>query len=132
MRPFKSEFCSPVLFAKNAHGTSRFCINYQNLNALTEQNFNLPLYIKENHTHLIRSNVSSKIDLMNEFHHLNIFEGNELKTAFWCPQQVFEFIVMPFGLTNASYTFQCFVLFVLSPLIDNGVESTLIRFWYFF
>jgi len=63
----------------------------------------------------------TKIDLKNNFHLIQMREGDEWKTAFRTRYGLFEFQVTPFGLTNAPFTFQDMMNHVLSSLLDVGV-----------
>ena len=50
--------------------------------------------------------IFNKIDIKNDYHLIQIKEGDEWKTAFCCRYGLFEYTVMPFGLCNVPATFQ--------------------------
>jgi hypothetical protein len=56
----KAPFSSPVLFAKKANGSLRFCVDYRKLNALTKKNrYPLPL-IDETLARLSKAKIFTK------------------------------------------------------------------------
>ncbi|KAK8934991.1 hypothetical protein KSP39_PZI014260 [Platanthera zijinensis] len=105
VRPSSSPWSAPVLFVKKKDGSMRLCIDYRELNKLTEKNkYPIPR-IDDLFDQLVGSSVYSKVDLKSGYYQLRIRECNIPKTAFSTRYGHFEFTVMPFGLTNTPSVF---------------------------
>ncbi|GJV03231.1 putative reverse transcriptase domain-containing protein [Tanacetum coccineum] len=123
IRPSSSPWGAPVLFVKKKDGSFRMCIDYRELNKLTnkrehEEHLKLilellkkeELYAKFSKCEfwipkLQGSSVYSKIDLRSGYHQMRVREEDIPKTAFRTRYGHYEFQVMPFGLTNAPAVF---------------------------
>nr|GEX24850.1 putative reverse transcriptase domain-containing protein [Tanacetum cinerariifolium] len=100
IRPSSSPWGAPVLFFKKKDGSFWMCIDYQELNKLTENNrYPLPR-IDDLFDQLQGSSVYSKTDLRTRYGH-------------------YEFQVMPFGLTNAPAVFMDLMNRVCKPYLDK-------------
>lgn len=118
IRASSSSAASPVLFAKKADGSLRFCVDYRALNKITKKNrYPLPL-IDETLNRIRSAKVFTRLDLRAAFNLIRIKEGDEWKTAFRTRYGLFEYLVMPFGLTNAPATCQQFVNDTLREYLD--------------
>ncbi|KAI7934843.1 hypothetical protein MJO29_016106 [Puccinia striiformis f. sp. tritici] len=122
IRPSTSPWSSPILFAKNANGSLRFCVDYRALNSVTKRDRHpLPL-IQECFDSLKNAKYFTKIDLQQGFHQMKISPEDVPKTAFGTKYGHFEWSVMPFGLVNAPSTFQRMMTHVLREYIDDFVQ----------
>jgi hypothetical protein len=106
IRPSKSPWSAPIILVKKPDGSSRACVDYRKLNALTvKDSFPLPR-IDDAYQFLEGANIFSSIDLKSGFWQVKLTERSIPKTAFAPRNGSYEFLVMPFGLCNAPATFQ--------------------------
>ena len=121
MRVSTSEYVAPILFAKNADGSLRLCVDYRGLNRITKKvQFPLP-NIDTLLDSFEGSTIFTALDLAQGYHQLRVAEQDIHKTAFKTQYGLFEFCVMPFGLTNAPATFQRVMTHILQPHINSFV-----------
>ncbi|GBG61042.1 hypothetical protein CBR_g18637 [Chara braunii] len=106
IKPNKSSWGAPVLFARKADETPRLCIDYQGLNHyMVKNNYPMPRS-NELFNHLVGNRFFAKIDLRSGYHQICVATADQPKTAFRSHFGHYEFTVMPFCLTNAPATFQ--------------------------
>ena len=106
IRPLRSPYGTPVLFAKKKDGSLRLCVDFHGLNRITKKDcYPLPLISNLLDTSG-RARIYTKINLQHAYHLIRIAEGDEWKTAFRTRYGSFEWLVMPFRLTNALATFR--------------------------
>ncbi|GJR29976.1 putative reverse transcriptase domain-containing protein [Tanacetum coccineum] len=121
IRPSSSPWGAPLLFVKKKDGSFRMCIDYRELNKLTDKNrYPLPR-IDDLFDQLKGSQFFSKMDLRSGYHQLRVHEDDIPKTAFRTRYEHFEFTVMPFGLTNAPTVFMDLMNRVCRPYLDKFV-----------
>ena len=99
-------WASQVVLVKKKDGSTRFCIDYRHLNAVTRKDaYPLP-NITDCMDTLKGASWYSTIDCATGFWQVEGDERDREKTAFATRRGLYEFRVMPFGLTNAPATFE--------------------------
>ena len=58
----------------------------------------------------------------SSYNQIAIAPEDQEKTTFTCPYDNFTFKRMPFGLCNASATFQGYMMFMFSDLVEEAME----------
>jgi Reverse transcriptase (RNA-dependent DNA polymerase) len=116
--PSNSLFGAPVLFIKKKDGSLRLCVDFWQLNAITQKDKYPLLLTSELLDTPSRAKVFTKIDLKHAYHLIWIATGDEWKTAFRTCYGSFDWLIMPFGLTNVPGGFQGFLNNIFSDLLD--------------
>jgi transposase InsO family protein len=106
IRESDSPWASPVVLTPKKDGTTRFCVDYRKVNAITRKNsYPVPL-VQDVFDAMAGAKVFSTVDLRSGYWQLEMDPESIPKTAFIVPSGLYEFLRMPFGLTNAPATFQ--------------------------
>lgn len=114
----KSSAGYPVMFVPKKNGKLRLCVDYRQLNSITEKDRTpLPL-IPEMRDRLHGAKWFTALDLKGAYNLIRIKQGHEWKTAFRTKFGLYEYLVMPFGLTNAPAAFQRMITNVLREHLD--------------
>lgn len=123
IRRSHSAFCSPIVIVQKKDGKNRFCVDYRQLNAQTEDEVAQLPPIRETLHELGPATVFTSLDLRSGYWQVPVDEASVPYTAFSAPDgATYEFLVMPFGLKCAPSTFQKLMTEVLAGYIDNFVK----------
>ena len=118
--PSCSEWASPIVMVPKPDGSTRFCIDYRKVNAITKKDkFPLPMIDNSLEWMSVHTQYISKIDCKSAFWGIPVRAEDQCKTAFITREGLYEWKVMPFGLTNAPATLQRLMNELLKDLIGN-------------
>ncbi len=106
IRESSSEWASPLVYVRKRDGTTRPCVDYRLLNAVTKKDaYPLP-NLNDCLDYLGGATYFSSLDILSTYYQIEVDVEDRPKTAFVCKQGLYEYNVMPFGLCNATSTFQ--------------------------
>lgn len=118
---------SPLLLVpkKSMNNTKeyRFCIDFRNLNKITEiQTFPMP-NLEEELCKMNGSKIFSCMDIFSAFHQIKLNKNDREKTAFTAGHRKFHFKRMPFGLRGSPITWQFYLTEKLGALLTANVMA---------
>eukprot|EP00745_Piridium_sociabile_P043738 TRINITY_DN8997_c0_g2_i9.p1 TRINITY_DN8997_c0_g2~~TRINITY_DN8997_c0_g2_i9.p1 ORF type:complete len:902 (-),score=147.63 TRINITY_DN8997_c0_g2_i9:1001-3472(-) len=105
IEPSKSPYSAPVVLVQKKDGTCRFCIDYRNLNKVTNFDAEPIPDVEEIFTRLANAKFFTKIDLAKGYWQIMVKPEDRPKTAFSTHVGLFQFVRMPFGLVTAPAVF---------------------------
>ena len=106
IEPTTSPWASPMVVVRKKDGTARICIDYRQLNSVTDIDaYPLPR-IEDILDAIGQSKFITTLDLAKGYWQVPVSVDDQDKTAFVSPLDLFRFTAMPFGLCGAPATFQ--------------------------
>jgi Reverse transcriptase (RNA-dependent DNA polymerase) len=114
--PANAEWASPIVMVPKPDGSTRFCVDYCRLNAITvRDSYPLPR-MDECIDSLGDVSIFSTLDCNAGYWQIPVAKEDTPKTTFTSHEGIFWLLRMPCGLRNAPATFQRFVDITLSGL----------------
>ena len=116
-----SSWASPITLVPKKDGTTRFCVDYRKLNAVTKKDAHPLPNIQDIFDMMTGASVFTTLDLKSGYWQIPMTQDSREKTAFVCHRGLFQFKRMPFGLTNGPAVFQRMMNHVLAPYLGKSV-----------
>ncbi|CAH8627395.1 unnamed protein product [Schistosoma intercalatum] len=111
-----SPYSSPVLLVKKPNGKYRFCVDFRELNNITDLKRCAMPTVVETLGRLQNATVFTVLDMRSSYWQLPIKDRDRSKTAFTVRNKQYQFKRIPFGLAGAPFTFRRLILLLLKDL----------------
>jgi len=121
IRESTSPWTLPVVIVPKKDGSTRFCVDYQKLNAVTKKDSHSLPRIDDLLDSFKDATCFTTLDLASGYWQIEIDPQDREKTAFITDYSIYEFNIMPFRLTNAPATFQRTINRVFMRILGNYV-----------
>ena len=108
-----------VLFIQKLKDKLQFCVNYCDLNWITQKNCYLLSLIYETLQNIKQAQWYIKLNVIAAFHKIQIVTKNKWKTAFHTRYELYEWMMTSFELVNALSTFQRYINWVLWDFLNK-------------
>ena len=106
IEPSTSEWASPIVLVPKKDGSTRLCIDYRRLNAVSYQSAYPMPRVEDLVDQLGKAKFLTTLDLTRGYWQVPLSVESRPRSAFTTPFGLFQFKVMPFGLHGAPSTFQ--------------------------
>ena len=119
--PSNSQWAAPILCVKKKSGEVRVCVDYRELNKVTEY-FQWPLpVVQDVFCTLGGAKYFSSLDFIKGYYQIEMADDSKDKTAFVCESGSFEFSRLPFGTSVAPSIFQEAMTHLLNGLNNFSI-----------
>jgi Reverse transcriptase (RNA-dependent DNA polymerase) len=116
IEPATSEWASPIVLVAKPDGSTRSCVDYRRLNAVTvRDSYPLPR-MDECIDSLGDAKICTTLDCYSGYWQIPVRPEDRDKTTFYSHEGIYWFLRIPFGLRNSPATFHRFVDITLSGL----------------
>lgn len=123
IRRSHSRFSSPIVLVTKPNGSTRFCVDFRQLNGLTEDEVSVLPPIHNILQEIGEATIFTSLDLKSGYWQVPMAKQSIPYTAFHTPEgAAYEFLVMPFGLKNAPSSFQKLMTEVLAGYVNEFVQ----------
>ncbi len=108
-----------VLFIQKSEDELQFCVNYCDLNWITQKNHYSLSLIYETLQNIRQAQWYIKLNVITAFHKIWIAAEDEWKTAFHMRYRLYEWMMTSFELVNVLSTFQRYINWVLQNFLNK-------------
>ena len=121
--PSKSPYSSPPLLLRKDDGSIRLCIDFREINDITQFDAEPPCNIEEELDKFHDARYFTELDIAKAYYQIELTEESRKYTAFPTYKGLMEWTRMPFGLVTAVASY-----IMLMRIVLGGVESVAFYF----